>query len=318
MFIFYLFIFIISFFLLAFSSKRLIRSLSRLAKVLGWKEFVVAFFTFALAGSIPNFSVGISSALHKIPELSFAEIVGGNIVDLTLAVALVVLISKRGLKLPSRVVQGSAWFTLGIAVLPLLLLLDGVISRADGFTLIISFFVYAVWLFARKERFHKTYNHLSKNAKFRGFFRHLLNLVVMLFLLFLAAEGIVRSAQFFSKSLGLPLALIGILVVGLGNALPEIFFGIQAAKKRQDWMVIGNLMGAVIFPATLVLGIVALISPIEIVDVSLFAVSRIFLIISAVFFLIFVRSGKKITKREAKLLLFVYLCFLLAIFVIAW
>ncbi|MAF20158.1 MAG: hypothetical protein CMI55_00555 [Parcubacteria group bacterium] len=305
-------IFITSFFILAYASSRLISSLTDIAKFLGWKEFVVAFFTMALAGAIPNLSVGISSALHRIPELSFGDIVGGNIIDLTVAVALAVLISKGGLKLSSRTVQGSAIFTLLIAILPLLLVLDGTISRIDGVVLIMGFIIYAAWLFAKKERFSKRYNYVSKTIGFKKFFKKLAVLSGSVFLLLLAAEGIVRSATFFSTSFNLSLALIGILVVSLGNALPEIFFSIQAARRGEGWMIIGDLMGSVIIPASLVLGIVSLIHPIIIVDFSPFVIGRFFLVIAAIFFLIFLRTDKKITRREGIFLLAIYLTFVLA------
>lgn len=307
----YLGIFIISFFILVYASSRLVSSLAHIAKFLGWKEFVVAFFTMALAGAIPNFSVGISSALHKIPELSFGDIVGGNIIDLTVAVALAVLISKGGLKLSSRAVQGSAIFTLLIAVLPLLLVYDGEITRIDGIVLILAFVIYVVWLFSKKERFSKNYNHVSETIGLRSILKKLATLLVAVFLLLLAAEGIVRSATFFSTSFNLPLALIGILVVALGNALPEIFFSIQAARRNEGWMIIGNLMGSVIIPASLVLGIVSLVHPIKIVDFSPFVIGRFFLILATVFFLIFLRTDRKITRREAIFLLFIYLSFVL-------
>ena len=132
-------IFIISFFLLVFASKWLVGALAKIAKFFGWKEFVVAFFTMALAGTIPNLSVGISSALRGIPQLSFGEIVGGNIVDLTVAVALATLVSRNGLRVSGRTVRGSAVFTLVIAILPLLLIFDGNLSRADGAILILAF-----------------------------------------------------------------------------------------------------------------------------------------------------------------------------------
>lgn len=312
MFFLYAVIFIISFFVLAWSSKRLVSALTRLAKFLGWKEFVVAFFTMALAGATPNLSVGLSSAFHKIPQLSFSEIVGGNIIDLTVAMALAILISGHGLRLASRTVQGSAIFTLLIALLPLVLVFDGTISRIDGVLLITAFVIYSVWLFGRRERFTKVYNKVKEPLGFRGVFRNLSHILGSVFLLLLAAEGIVRSATFFSTTFNLPIVLIGILVVGLGNALPEIFFSIQAAKRRKSWMVAGNLMGSVIFPATLVLGIVSLICPIKINDFSPFLLGRIFLVVSAIFFLIFIRSGKRITRKEGALLLLIYILFVLA------
>ena len=308
----YIVIFIISFFLLILSSNWLIGALTKLAKFLGWKEFVVAFFTMALAGAVPNLSVGLSSVFHRVPQLSFAEIVGGNIIDLTVAVALAAIISKGGLNLASRTVQGSAIFTLIVAILPLLLIADGSISRIDGLLLILTFFIYMFWLFSKEDRFSKIYNRSKEPLGFKTAFKNVGILIGTVMLLLLAAEGIVKSATFFSTSLNSPIALIGILIVGLGNALPEIFFSIQAARRGKDWLVVGNIMGSVIIPATLVLGLVAFLSPIQITNFSPYAIGRFFLIISAVFFLVFMRTGKKITKKEAVFLLAIYLVFVLA------
>ena len=312
MFFLYLIIFAISFITLILSSSWLISALIKLAKFLGWKEFVVAFFTMALAGSLPNLSVGLSSIIHQVPQLSFAEIIGGNITNLTLTVALAAIISQRGLTLASRTVQGSAVFTLIVAVLPLLLIADGVLSRTDGLILILTFAIYVYWLFKKEDRFSKPYNKIKKALTFKTAFQNIGILIGSVALLLLAAEGIVRSATFFSISLNFPLVLIGTLVIGLGNALPEIFFGVQAARRGNDWLVVGNVMGAVIIPVTLVLGLVAFLHPIKIVDFSPFAIGRFFLIVAAICFLLFLRTGQKITKKEAIFLLFIYLSFVLA------
>jgi len=91
--------------------------------------------------------------------------------------------------------------------------------------------------------------------------------------------------------------------------LPETYFCLQAARKGQSWMILGNLMGCIAITASLVLGIVALICPIKIIDFSPFATARFFLIISAIFFFFFVRTGQKITKKEAIFLLLIYILF---------
>ena len=147
---------------------------------------------------------------------------------------------------------------------------------------------------------------------FKTAFKNVGLLIGAVIVLLLAAEGIVRSATFFSITLNFPLVLIGTLIIGLGNALPEIIFGIQAARKGNDWLVVGNLMGSVIIPATLVLGLVAFLRPIEITDFSPYAIGRFFLIMAAIFFLLFLRTGQKITKKEAIFLLGIYLAFILA------
>jgi len=309
---FYIFIFIISCIILYFSGEWVISGLMRLAKFLGWREFVVAFLVMAFAASFPNLFVGISSALHKIPELSFGEVVGGNVVDLTLAVAIAALIAK-GLPAASRTVQVTSIFTIIIAVLPLLLILDGILTRGDGIILILCFGLYMLWLFSKKERFTRIYDNIKEPIlkEFKLFFKDLGKVILGLILLLFAAEGIVRSARFFAESLNFPLALVGILIVSLGNALPETYFAIASARKGETWMILGDLMGAVVFPATLVLGIVALICPIQISDISSIAIARLFMIISALFFFFFVRTDRKITKREAFFLLTIYITFVL-------
>jgi cation:H+ antiporter len=310
--ILYVFIFIASCALLFWSGSFLVGALMRIARFLGWREFVVAFFVMAFAGSAPNFFVGISSAFHGIPQLSFGDIIGGNLIDLTLVVALAALIGK-GLSAESKMVQTSSIFTIVVAIQPLILILDGTLGRIDAILLISTFFFYIFWLFSKKERFAKIYEE-DKNSiikEFKVFIKDLGKVILGVSILLIAAEGIVRSASFFAESLNLSIALIGILIVGLGNALPEAYFVVASARKGQTWMILGNLMGAVIVPATLVLGIVALICPIKIPNFSPFAIGRFFLIISAIFFLFFVRTGSKITKKEAFFLFGVYIAFVL-------
>ncbi|MBU0476479.1 hypothetical protein KKB68_00480, partial [Patescibacteria group bacterium] len=245
---------------------------------------------------------------------SFGDIVGGNLVDLTITVAIATFFNK-GLSAKSKIVQTSAMFTVAIAVLPLLLILDGVVSRGDGMVLILCFFFYIFWIFSKRERFTKAYNKKSKAPpikRFKVFIRDLGKVVSRLVFLLVAAEGIVRSAQFFAQNLNLPIVLIGVLIVGFANAIPEISFAILLAKKHQIWMILGNLMGSVIVGSTLVLGIVALIHPIEIVDFSHLAIARFFLVFAALFFFFFVRSDRKITKKEAIFLLSIYILFVVA------
>ncbi len=305
----YLLIFLISSFLLVLAGKWLCDSLSKIAKFLGWKEFVVAFFFIAFSVSVPNFFVGIISALNKVPELSFGDVIGGNVVAMTLLVAIGALISKAGLSAPSRTVQTSSMFTLLIAFLPVILAMDNQLGREDGVLLLVCFFVYLFWLFLKRERFSKIYDHISEVPTRKFFFKNLFFLVLAIFLVLASASGVVKSARFFGEYFKINLVLVGIFFVALGNNLPELVFILQAARKSQDWFILGDLIGGVIITSTLVLGVVSLMEPIRIFHSSSLLIARLFLVISALFFFFFVRTDRKITKREALFLLFLYFCF---------
>lgn len=307
-----IFIFIISFAMLFISGRLIVASVARIARYLGWREFVAAFIVIAFATSLPNLFVGITSALKGIPELSFGDILGGNMVDLTVAVALAALFAK-GLPANSKMVQTSALFSMIVAVAPLLLILDGSLGRGDGVVLILLFCFYMFWLFSKKERFSKVYDgeKLSLFKDFKNFVGDLGRSALGLVLILLAAQGIVHSAQYFSSSLGLPLGVVGILIVGVGSALPETYFVIMAARKVQTWMILGNLMGSIIIVSTLVLGIVALICPIQITNFSPYVIARFFSFLAAIMFFFCVRTHKEVTRREAVFLLLLYVIFVI-------
>lgn len=303
-------IFALSCLALMFSSKWLVGSMAKIAKFLGWKEFVVGFFIMAVATSLPNLFIGVISAFNKVPQLALGDVVGANIFDLSVVLAISAFISRAGLSARSRTVQSSAVFTMGIAILPLLLLADGLISRLDGLLLIAAFIFYIFWVFGKKERFEKVYDDAEKIG-FASLFKSLGIFLLSVVFLLLSAGGFVKSSLFFADAFQIPLGLIGMFVIGVGGSLPESFFSWQAAKKGEDWLLLGNLMGGIIIVATLVLGVTALIYPIQVEDSFPFVIARIFLIISAIAFWFFVRSDSKITKKEGVFLLAIYLAFLI-------
>ena len=306
-------IFIVSVFVLSWLSSRLVATLVDIAKYLRWREFIIAFFVMAFAASLPNLFVDVSAALRHMPQISFGDVVGGNLVDLTLVLAIAVLFSKGALPAESKMVQMSAVFTAAIAVLPILLVWDGKLDRIDGVILLGAFGLYSWWLFSKEERYKKAYVGRPKNRANGklGFIYDLIKIVVFLGLLLITAYFIISSAQYFSVQLGISLSLVGILIVGLGNCFPEAYFSIISAGRGENWMILGDLMGSVIICATLVLGIIALISPFEINDFSPFLITRIFTIIASLLFIIFIRTDKRISRTEGMIFLLTYILFLL-------
>lgn len=305
-------IFIASCFVLSWLSSRVVKDLVLVAKYLNWREFIIAFFVMSIATSLPNLFTDFNAALQGKPELAFGDIIGGNLVDLTFVLAIAAFFSKKGLSAESGMVQKSAIFTTLIAVLPLLLIFDGNVNRADGLILIGAFVIYSWWIFSERDHFKKRYSSKKTAvAGFWGFLKSLLKILVLLALLVAASFAGVGSAQFFADKLGISLALVGVLILGLGNSFPETYFAVVSARKNENWLVLGDMMGSVIVCTTLVLGLIGLILPFEIHDFSPFITARIFLIIAAIFSLILIRSGRRITKKEGLFLLFLYISFLM-------
>ncbi len=308
-------IFILSCLAIIVSSRWVIDSLSKLARSLGWKEFVVAFFTISLGAVLPELTIGIRSAIADIPELALGNIIGQNIILLTFAVALCTLVVK-GIVVQSRTVRAGATFAAFAVILPFILLIDGQLSRMNGVVLIFSFFLYVFWLFGKEDRFVKDYKYNGDEIESKkGYLREFLVFLGSFLLVVFSAEGIVYSATEFAAIMDVPAGVIGILLVGAGVALPEIYFSLKLATRGRSWMILGGLTGAAAMSSTLVLGIVVLINPIVLneapyLPTSPYWISMMFLILGGVVLWFFVRTSNRLTRKEAIILFVIYFTFL--------
>lgn len=204
-----------------------------------------------------------------------------------------------------------------MAALPIIMALKGSLTRFDGIILVLLYFAYIGWIFSKKENFSKNCDEVGESKKRNKFSAsEIIKLLTGLGIYLVAAQGIVASANFFSISLNISILVIGLVVVGLGNCAPEMYFAAASAIKGNDdhdWMILGDLMGCVIAPATLVIGLVAIIYPVNLAGMMHNVwLSGIFLLLAIAVFTLFSRSDQHITKKEATILLFIYIFFIIA------
>lgn len=219
----------------------------------------------------------------------------------------------KGLRFKEKTLQKSSFCACLVAILPLFLILDKKISRAEGIILVSTAALYFYWLLSQKERFAKMFFQKLKNrgVLFRAFLRALCIFMMGVFLLLLSAEGIVWSALNLAREFHLPLVTIGLLLVAIGTSIPEMAFAIKSITTGHKEMILGDAMGSVVVNSSLILGTTALIYPIEISDLSPYFTGIIFTTITCLFFAIFARTGREITRKEAVFLLFIYIAFII-------
>lgn len=298
---------------LVVSGSLLVRSLRKVAIFLHVSEFVIGFMLMAFATSIPELFVGISSALAASTALTIGNVIGANILDLTLIVGIIVLL-KRGIVIESDKTKKDALYMFFIAALPLILMWIGKsISRVDGVILIAAFLLYARKLYKERKIFTK---EVSNGVRKR--WEPILNTLLFIFslaLLFISSRFVVQYATLLSMDLILPPVLIGLFLISIGTTLPELTFESSAVMMGHSEMALGNLIGSVIVNSTLVLGITALIYPIT-VNMWIFFTSAIFMLLVAFLFATFVESGNKLYIKEGISLILLYIFFILIEFYI--
>jgi len=305
--------FIIACLVLAKAGTWTVKSLMRIADFLNWKKFIVASLFMGLATSMPEFFVGITAALSGKSELSFGNVIGSNIILMTLIIGVAVLLGGK-IKLKGKTIQQSLFFAGLYALLPLFLVMDGEASRVDGVILIIALVFYFRELILSQRRFKKTFLDKEEESEvtvknFKLFFKDLIIFLLSFVIIIFCAKAIVFFGTRLAQQFNLSLVIIGALIVALGTSLPELTFGIRSVIMKEKEMVLGNIFGSIIINSALVLGITCLITPFRIYNTSLYLCAFIFTGIVVLAFLIFSKTGDEITKKEAKILLLLYVLF---------
>src|SRR3989338_7578447 len=158
--------FILSFTALLWSGKVLPSAIHGIARILHISEFLVGFFLVALATSIPELFVGVSSAIKGVPDISLGNVLGANFINLTLVIGLSALIAGK-IDSDGKISSKNYWITTAIAFLPILLAGDGVISRLDGILLLAAFALY-IRKILRDKKYFPAPNHKGEPVGFHS------------------------------------------------------------------------------------------------------------------------------------------------------
>ena len=288
-----------------------VKKLMAMSRYLRISEYILAFVLMALATSLPEFFVGITSSLSKTPILSLSNVIGSNICNLSLILGIIILVSK-GLSVKSKIAKKDAWIVFFISILPLLLILDKKLSQVDGIILLLVFGLYMRKLFKAKQAFSKRMNTISPTVEtFQKFIKDLFIFLGAVVMLLVSAWGIVETATVIAGKINLSLTLIGLFLIAIGTSLPELVFGIKAIITKHEGMNLGNLMGSVVINSTLVLGVTALIYPIKIESFHIVLIGAIFMVLSVLIVNIFIRTKERISWKEGMILLGIYVVFLI-------
>lgn len=298
--------FAVSCLFLAASAIALVKLLKEIAILLHITDFAAAFIIMAAATSLPELFVGITSAVAKKPSLSFGNILGADILDLTLFLGIMIILAG-GIKVKEKGVKRDSYVMILMLLLPIILyIIGGSISRSDGLILLASYGIYTAFtLNTRRER--------KEKEKAIGMLKRILIIIIFvicLFILFKSANAVVKYASILATELNLPPIVIGLFLISIATTLPELGFGIASALMKQGEMALGDQVGTVIFNSTFIVGVTALIYPIT-TTFTPFIIASAFLILSSILCAKFTESDDILSVKEGIALLAAYVLFVI-------
>ena len=254
----------LGFFLLVIGGEFIVRASVALSLRFNISKFVIGMTVVSFATSLPELIVSINAALNNSPSIAINNVVGSNIANIGLVLALIALLSNISVNEKSFRRDWSWMFFLSI-MLWLFIITDNELNGFEGF-LLIALLVNFIYKVLKNSDSIELLNDVDDKLKLTSNFKILIWLFISSLTLYFGAEFLVDGAVKFANQINISEAVISVSIVAIGTSIPELAASLVAIAKNEKSISVGNLIGSNIFNIGSVLGITAMIKDIPIAD----------------------------------------------------
>ncbi|MHB1398243.1 MAG: calcium/sodium antiporter [Trichloromonadaceae bacterium] len=298
--------------LLTYSADRFVDGAAATARYAGMPPLLIGIVIIGLGTSAPELVVSVLAALQGNPGLALGNAYGSNIANIGLILGLTALLCP--IVVQSQVVRQEMPLLLLVTAVAVFQLVDGHLTRLDGWVLLVLFVVLMGWLIWQGLRSRGDVLEFQGQLQdevmslSRALFWVAFGLLLMVGSSRLLVWGAVEIAHYF----GVSDLLIGLTIVAFGTSLPELAAAFTAVRKGEHDLALGNIIGSNLFNTLAVVGLAVVLQPLAVEPEVL---TRDAVVMGAMSLGLFVicfrkRGGGAISRKMGGVLLLVYLLYI--------
>ncbi|AVR45673.1 hypothetical protein C7S20_10630 [Christiangramia fulva] len=255
---------LIGFVLLVIGGEYLVRSSVALSFRMNISRMVIGLTVVSFATSAPELLVSLQAAINGFSDISLGNVIGSNIANIALVMGITAMIAPL---FADRDFFKINWPVMMIFSIILYFFLKNGhdLNRLEGLALLSGLFVYLFFLLRRARiKDEVLVEEVDEKLKEVSTFKIIIWLGIGIFALWAGSELLVKGAVELATKLGVSERVISVTMIAVGTSIPELAASIIAAVKQEKAISLGNLIGSNIFNISSVLGITALIKPIQV------------------------------------------------------
>lgn len=283
----------------------LVRGAVGIALKFNLSPLVIGMTVVSFGTSAPELLVSLKAALEGHPEIAIGNVVGSNIVNISLilgitAMVLPIPVKKNTLKIDWTIMMG-------VSILFYLFILNGILNTWEGVIFVILLILFVIYqLKSSKTNETNDEDEAIEEVKsnYSNVYLHLLFIVVGVVALSFGAEWLLTGTVNIAQDFGVSEHIISVTIVAFGTSVPELATSVIAAFKKQMDISVGNLIGSNIFNLLAVLGITSLIKEIPVSNQVIF--NDVFWMLGTVLLTLLVMLKYKISRWKGAVLVIVY------------
>lgn len=247
----------------------LVKGAVGLAEKLNIPALIIGLTIVAFGTSAPELFISVKAALNEAPGIAIGNVVGSNITNVLLVMGVPALLVST--VCDEDGISRNLNMMIGFTLIFMVMLLHDELSRFDGFALLmlLCLYLYSQARIARQKRDlgiegeEGDYRDEVSSVPTSNLIIGVL-LIIGLVLLPLGAELTVNGARSIATDWGISDTVIGLTVVALGTSLPELATAVMATIRGNTSLAVGNVVGSNIFNIGSIMGITALIQPMQV------------------------------------------------------
>ncbi len=227
--------------------------------------YVVGLTVVAMGTSLPEAAVSVTASLQGSNAIAIGNVIGSNTFNTLVVLGSSALFAPVVVK--KNILKRDFPFCILITVIMLILMLtlnNGVVAltRIDGLVLLALFAAFMIFSFKSAQSGEEETAE-TIIAKDTPLWRCVATILIGVAGVITGGQMTVKAAVYLAGALGLSETVIGLTVVAIGTSLPELVTSVVAARKHQNDIAVGNVIGSNIFNILFILGISSLISDIS-------------------------------------------------------
>lgn len=290
---------LVGFLLLVKGADFFVEGASSVARLLRIPSVVIGLTIVALGTSAPEAAVSITAGLSGNADISLSNVIGSNMFNVLVVLGVCAVIGKS---VPTdREVMGRDFFwNLAASVGLLVITLGGTIFRWQGLLLLAAMVVY-LFIVIRAALANRTEEADEKPLS------PVLSIVYIvggLAAIVFGGDMVVDNACLIAEAWGMSQTLIGLTIVAMGTSLPELVTSVVAARKGENGLALGNVIGSNIFNILFIMGIASSLVPIAVAAESVLDMVVLMIVSLATF--VFCKSRDEISRKEGIIMLLAY------------
>ncbi len=299
--------------ILAKASELVVDNAAKLASFFGISQLAIGMLLIAVATSLPELSVSVASSTAGQGAIAAGNVFGSNIANILLIVGIGAF--AYGFKVKKQILPDLALALLLTTIISAYIinhstLMGSALGFAEGALLLLIGAWYGTRMLGRNRLVGDgNGREITKHEALRYFLLFGAGVVAVI----VSSNFVVDSAVKLADVAGLAKSFIGATIIAIGTSLPELSIDLQAIRKKNFGLALGDAIGSNMANLTLVLGAAATINPIY-VHLGVFMAALLFAVVANMVFMYLAVVKKQFGRNEGALLLAIYAVYLVSIF----